>query len=153
VFYCYCTNGFLLLIWKFGYNFLNLSFKLNGCSVNVLVTAFKETILAECSSMIKLDKTQSMITTFNTKNLQCYMWSLSKINIFNNSIAYDITDNWSSLQWNCTYAKIFRKSHYSRPPKPPPYNAVLNQRAVVLGIRWDEIQQEDDHLFYSHADH
>nr|SVE77623.1 EOG090X06T3 [Daphnia lumholtzi] len=30
-----------------------------------------------------------------------------------------------------------------RPPHPPPYNAVHNQRAVELGIRSDEIQQED----------
>jgi hypothetical protein len=28
------------------------------------VTAFKETILAECSSMIKQDETESMLTTF-----------------------------------------------------------------------------------------
>jgi cullin-5 len=59
--------------------FLNLSFKLNGCCVNVLVTAFKETILAECSSMIKQDETQSMFTTFNIENLQCRRWSLSNI--------------------------------------------------------------------------
>lgn len=30
-----------------------------------------------------------------------------------------------------------------RPPHPPPYNAVHNQRAVELGIRSDEIQEED----------
>lgn len=36
-----------------------------------------------------------------------------------------------------------------RPPHPPPYNAVHNQRAVELGIRSDEIQQEDDQLVHS----
>nr|SVE75144.1 EOG090X06T3 [Daphnia dolichocephala] len=36
-----------------------------------------------------------------------------------------------------------------RPPHPPPYNAVHNQRAVELGIRSDDIQQEDDHLAHS----
>ncbi|KZR98265.1 Cullin-5, partial [Daphnia magna] len=37
---------------------------LNGCCVNVLVTAFKETILAECSSMIKQDETQKLRMMF-----------------------------------------------------------------------------------------
>ncbi|XP_057379141.1 uncharacterized protein LOC130701179 [Daphnia carinata] len=36
-----------------------------------------------------------------------------------------------------------------RPPHPPPYNAVHNQRAVELGIRSDEIQQEEDQLVHS----
>nr|SVE70443.1 EOG090X06T3 [Daphnia similis]SVE71067.1 EOG090X06T3 [Daphnia similis]SVE71698.1 EOG090X06T3 [Daphnia similis]SVE72329.1 EOG090X06T3 [Daphnia similis] len=36
-----------------------------------------------------------------------------------------------------------------RPPHPPPYNAVHNQRAVELGIRSDEIQQEEDQLVRS----
>ena len=38
-----------------------------------------------------------------------------------------------------------------RPPHPPPYNAVHNQRAVELGIRSDEnnVNQEDDQLAHS----
>jgi hypothetical protein len=36
-----------------------------------------------------------------------------------------------------------------RPPHPPPYNAVHNQRAVELGIRSDDIQQEEDQLVHS----
>nr|CAG4637034.1 EOG090X06T3 [Ceriodaphnia reticulata]SVE72956.1 EOG090X06T3 [Ceriodaphnia reticulata] len=39
----------------------------------------------------------------------------------------------------------------SRPPHPPPYNAVHNQRAVELGIRSDEnsLNQDDDQLAHS----
>lgn len=38
-----------------------------------------------------------------------------------------------------------------RPPHPPPYNAVHNQRAVELGIRSDEasLNQDDDQLAHS----
>nr|SVE74202.1 EOG090X06T3 [Daphnia barbata] len=36
-----------------------------------------------------------------------------------------------------------------RPPHPPPYNAVHNQRAVELGIRSDDLQQEDDQMTHS----
>ena len=36
-----------------------LCFQLTECCVNVLVTSFKETILAECAQMIKLNETDS----------------------------------------------------------------------------------------------
>ena len=36
-----------------------------------------------------------------------------------------------------------------RPPHPPLYNAVHNQRAVELGIGSEDIQQEEDELVHS----
>lgn len=58
--------------------------QLNGCCVNVLVTAFKETILAECSSMIKQDETQSKFLSF-----------LDLINIVH---SYDYFLSWKELR-------------------------------------------------------
>nr|CAG4643226.1 EOG090X06T3 [Ilyocryptus agilis] len=52
-----------------------------------------------------------------------------------------------------------RAAERPRPPHPPPYNAIHNQRAVELGIRSDEmtgvmnsnsqLEQEDDHLVHA----
>ena len=42
-----------------------LCFQLTECCVNVLVTSFKETILAECAPMIKANETGSkLLVTF-----------------------------------------------------------------------------------------
>jgi cullin 5 len=51
------------IIFLFIYFSIFISQLITRC-VDVLVTAFKDTILAECASMIKQDETQSRLQTF-----------------------------------------------------------------------------------------
>ena len=67
------------------YGEIYLSFQLTECCVNVLVTAFKETILKECASMIKNNETESKIYILcdqkQLRSIHLSLWEVWNMNI------------------------------------------------------------------------